>query len=221
MKKTLVNLAFVIISTIMMTGCGGSNTYRDQNGNIIKTVEIDNNIWMAENLNVDKFLNGDPIPEAKTKEEWVKAGQERKAAWCYYNNDPENGKKYGKLYNWYAVIDERGIVPKGWRVPSFKDWGRMMMSLGGLDIAGDILKSTSGWLEEKNGKNSIGFNGEPNGCRNYNGEFHKLSESSYWWTTTEQDTKRLWYIGVNYQGSQVGSGYALKEMGLAIRCVRD
>lgn len=74
----------------------------------MEEVKIGDQIWMTRNLNVDKFCNGDPIPETKTNEEWIKAGENGKPAWCYYDNDPANGEKYGKLYNWYAVNDPRG-----------------------------------------------------------------------------------------------------------------
>jgi hypothetical protein len=72
---------------------------------------------MLKNLDVDRFRNGDPVPQIKDKEEWVKAGRNRQPAWCYYDNDPENGKIYWKLYNWYAVNDKRGLAPVGWQVP--------------------------------------------------------------------------------------------------------
>jgi uncharacterized protein (TIGR02145 family) len=78
-----------------------------------KEVKIGKQVWMYENLNVDKFRNGDPIPEVKTREEWLKAGENKQPAWCYFENDPANGKKIGKIYNFYAVTDSRGISPKG------------------------------------------------------------------------------------------------------------
>ena len=87
-----------------------------------KSVKIDNQEWMAENLNIDKFRNGDRIPEVKINEEWEKAGNEKKPAWCFYDNDPANGEKYGKLYNWHAVNDPRGLAPEGWHVPSDEEW---------------------------------------------------------------------------------------------------
>jgi uncharacterized protein (TIGR02145 family) len=104
---------------------------------------------MTENLNVATFRNGDPIPEAKTKEEWEKAGQEGKPAWCYYENDPKNGAKYGKLYNWYAVIDPRGLAPTGWHVPTDAEWGILSDFVGEEstlgNTAGKKMKSTAGW----------------------------------------------------------------------------
>jgi len=74
----------------------------------VQTVTIGNQVWMTKNLNVDKFRNGDPIPHARTDEEWKKAGENEEPAWCYYESDTRNGEKFGKLYNWYAVNDKRG-----------------------------------------------------------------------------------------------------------------
>jgi len=73
-----------------------------------KTVTISSQIWMAQNLNISNFRNGEEIPEVKTDEEWKNAGEQKKPAWCSYNNDPENGKKIGKLYKCYALMDSRG-----------------------------------------------------------------------------------------------------------------
>jgi uncharacterized protein (TIGR02145 family) len=88
---------------------------RDTLGNVIK---IGNQVWMKKNLNVDKFRNGDPIAQAKTPQDWRLAGDEKKPVWCYYNFDFANGVKYGKLYNWYAVTDLRGLAPNGFHVPN-------------------------------------------------------------------------------------------------------
>jgi uncharacterized protein (TIGR02145 family) len=110
-----------------------------------KTVTIGTQVWMKENLNVSTFKNGDPIPEAKTDEEWKRAGEEGKPAWCYYDNDVKNGTKYGKLYNWYAVNDARGLAPSGYHVPTDEEWTILTDYLGGEDVAGTKMKSTSGW----------------------------------------------------------------------------
>lgn len=107
-----------------------------------KSVKIGTQTWMTENLNVSTFRNGDPIPEAKTNEEWEKAGKAGKPAWCYYDNDPNNGKKYGKLYNLHAVNDERGLAPKGWRLANFYDWD---IFLNDDRTEGKKLKSSNGW----------------------------------------------------------------------------
>ena len=83
-----------------------------------KEVKIGDQIWMAENLNVTKFRNGDLIPEARSIYEWVNAGENKKPAFCYVNNDPNTVSQYGILYNWYAVNDSRGLAPEGWHIPS-------------------------------------------------------------------------------------------------------
>ena len=100
-----------------------------------KTVKIGKQEWMAENLNVDKFRNGDLIPEAKTAIKWRKAGKKKRPAWCYYDNDPANGEKYGKLYNYSALKLIEKNPPKGWRVPSIKDFYNWV----GLEDFKDVL----------------------------------------------------------------------------------
>ena len=111
--------------------------------NYAQTVNIGKQIWMTKNLNVDKFRNGDPIPEAKTDAEWLSAGENEQPAWCYYDNDPANGAKYGKLYNWFAVNDNRGLAPEGYHIPSDEEWITLENYLGVK--ASQKMKNTSGW----------------------------------------------------------------------------
>jgi len=127
----------------------------------IKSVQIGTQTWMVENLNVSTFRNGDPIPQAKTNEEWSKAAESEQPAWCYYDNDPKNGGKYGKLYNWYAVNDPRGLAPAGWHVPSKVEFEHLAYVYTKilpppLDIYGSVedcskLKSNQGWLNWQEG----------------------------------------------------------------------
>ena len=131
-------------------------------------VTIGNQVWMTKNLNVDKFRNGDVIPEAKSEEEWKKAGEEGKPAWCYYENDPANGAKYGKLYNWYAVNDLRGLAPEGYHVPTNDEWTVLIDYLGGGEVAGKKMKSKSGWDSYTTG----GSKTCPN-CVNWNAEYRR------------------------------------------------
>ena len=129
-----------------------------------KTVTIGTQVWMKENLNVSTFRNGDSIPEAKTEEEWRAAGDAKQPAWCYYDNDPKNGEKYGKLYNWYAVNDSRGLAPAGYHVPTDEEWSVLIGFLG--DDAGKKMKSTSGWKPHEYG----GFKTCPK-CSSWNSEY--------------------------------------------------
>src|ERR1700691_438011 len=89
----------------------------DRDGHNYKTVQIGKQEWLAENLNTSHFRNGDSIPELEGAAEWQAAGDQYKPAWCYYNGDTATGNKYHKLYNWYALMDPRGLAPDGWHIP--------------------------------------------------------------------------------------------------------
>ena len=127
-------------------------------------VKIGNQIWMTKNLNLDKFRNGDTIPYAKYDLDWIEAEKNKKPAYGYYDNNPNNESKYGKIYNWYAVIDKRGLAPEGWELPSNKDWEILINELGGEDLAGEKMKATSeNWADFGFGDNSSGLTVEPGG----------------------------------------------------------
>lgn len=186
---------------------------------IAQTVTIGSQVWMTKNLTVAKFRNGDPIPEAKTADEWDKAAENQQPAWCYYDNDPANGKTYGKLYNWYAVNDPRGLAPTGYHVPSDEEWIKLTDFLG-YD-AGDQMKSTSKWSEGGNGNNSSGFSGLPGGSRTVDGTFHDVGEYGYWWSSTETSTRSAWYRYLSYAYINVAPAFYSKAEGMAVRCLRD
>ena len=118
-------------------------TVKDIDGFEYKIVRIGTQTWMAQNLGVTRFRNGDPIPEATTTEEWKKADFNRTPAWCYYLNDPAYGPQYGKLYNWYAVIDPRELAPEKWKIPNEEEWLRLISFLGNKAKAGDQLKDVT------------------------------------------------------------------------------
>jgi len=189
------------------------------------SVKIGNQVWMSENLNVSTFRNGDPIPEAKTAEEWKKAGEKKQPAWCYYDNDPANGAKYGKLYNWYAVSDSRGLAPTGWHIPSDAEWTKLTDFLGGIDarvlITGAKMKSKNGWYDNGNGNNSSGFSGLPGGYRYGSGAFGGVGGYGYWWSSTEDGTGSAWLRTLVYSNGNVYRGYDYKGGGFSVRCLRD
>ncbi len=156
---------------------------------------IGSNLWSTKNLNVTTFRNGDSIPEAKTKQQWINASKNKTPAWCYYNNLPDNGgnsfcdgRKYGKLYNWYAVNDPRGIAPEGWRVASARDWMNLKEN---RSFSEDDLKSEFGYTDYNYGTNKSGFNAHPGYFRDDQGKFrdglninHKKI-TTFWWTSSE------------------------------------
>jgi len=134
----------------------------------VKGVAIGNQVWTTKNLDVATFRNGDAIPQAKTDEEWEAAGENKQPAWCYYENNTANGTKYGKLYNWYAVNDYRGLAPTGYHIPTDDEWTVLSTYLGGEAVAGKKMKSTSGWNSYTTG----GSKTCPN-CANWNAEYRK------------------------------------------------
>jgi uncharacterized protein (TIGR02145 family) len=187
-----------------------------------QTVTIGTQVWMTKNLDVSTFRNGDPIPEAKTNSEWEAAGENQQPAWCYYKNDPANGAKYGKLYNWYAVNDPRGLAPVRYHIPTDAEWTQLSEYLGGEDVAGKKMKSTSGWNENGNGTNESGFNGLPGGCRSNLGNFELIGEHGYWWSSSEYDATFAWGRGLKDYNGNVKRGYGPgKEGGFSVRCVKD
>ena len=105
-----------------------------------QSVTIGTQTWTTKNLDVATFRNGDAIPQAKTFKEWKDAGNNKQPAWCYYDDDAKNGTKYGKLYNWYAVNDARGLAPAGWHIPTDEEWTVLSTFLGGGDVAGKKMK---------------------------------------------------------------------------------
>ncbi|MFC2101107.1 fibrobacter succinogenes major paralogous domain-containing protein, partial [Bacteroidota bacterium] len=186
-------------------------------------VKIGNQVWMAENLNVSTFRNGDPILEVKTLEEWVQAGNDGKPAWCYYNNDPKNGDIYGKIYNWFAVNDPRGLAPKGWHIPNYAEWTELSNFLGGQVFAGKKMKSTNGWRDNGNGNNSSGFSGLPGGFRFKLG-FIGIGDFGFWWSSSESMSNSINATSFSLSFKEdlgFKGGNNVKTDGMSVRCVRD
>ena len=156
-----------------------------------------------------------------TDEEWEKAGKNKQPAWCYYNNDPANGAKYGKLYNWYAVNDPRGLAPKGWHVPSDDDWFILRDYLGGKEIAGSKMKSETDWARSGNGTNRRGFSGLPGGFRGSHGPFYGIGGYIQWWSSSEFDIARAWDCRLYYNSSSVERWDGGKGFGSSVRCIKD
>jgi uncharacterized protein (TIGR02145 family) len=194
-----------------------------------KTVKIGKQEWMSKNLDVATFRKGEPIPEAKTDKEWVEAGENKQPAWCYYNNYPANEANYGKLYNWYAVADPRGLCPVGWHVPSDAEWTQLTDYLGGEDEAGVKMKAKEGWHikadadgELSNGSNSSGFSGIPAGGRINDGTFASTGSNGIWWSSSEYDSKNAWNRNLYYFNGNVSfRSFGKKQDGFSVRCLRD
>jgi uncharacterized protein (TIGR02145 family) len=195
---------------------------------VYESVTIGTQKWMKVNLDVDAFRNSDPIPEAKTKEEWVKAEKEKKPAWCYYNNDPAYGEVYGKIYNWWAVNDSRGLAPEGWRIPLPSEWNRMSEAAGGKNAA-PSLKSTKFWNAEHVGgvTNSSRFSGLPGGYRDTDGSFKEIGSRSLWWTRhsyPHSSAPQYLYVvfrALDVKYEYVQECYHFSGNGAYVRCIKE
>jgi uncharacterized protein (TIGR02145 family) len=185
------------------------------------TVTIGQQIWMNKNLDVAYYRNGDPIPQVTDPTVW--AGLTT-GAWCYYNNDPLLGAIYGKLYNWYAVNDPRGLAPEGWHVPSDAEWTVLTNYLGGYSIAGGKMKETgyTHWYSPNTGAtNESGFTGLPGGFRSNNGSYWGLRGNGYWWSSTEDYATDAWYRHLGFFSTDLDSPINTKVYGFSVRCVKD
>lgn len=193
---------------------------------LAQTVKIGSQVWTKKNLNVSTFRNGDPIPEAKTNAEWEKAWRNKQPAWCYYDNDAANGRKYGKLYNWYAVNDVRGLAPAGYHIPTDGEWTTLTDHLGGLSAAGKKMKSKKGWSKSYKGKsvkgtNSSGFGGLPGGYRNNLDEFSYIGSWASWWSATVFNQANVWEFALESDNGVVYRDRSHPRVGLSVRCIKD
>lgn len=182
------------------------------------------NKWMKENLNVDKFRNGDVIPEAKSKEDWINASMNKQPIWCYYDYNPENGVKYGKLYNWYAVADSRLLAPNGWRVANSDDWWQLVTCWGELESVGSKLKSSSEWSNNGSDLNITGFSALPSGCIQDSGIPAAKGVYGYWWVddrATPFKDNSSEYFSIWNGCDEVFVGYISRGWGYSVRCVKD
>ena len=192
-------------------------------------VKIGNQVWMTKNLDVDRFMNGDLIPESKTKEEWQKAGELQKPTWCYYNYDVNN-KKYGKLYNGYAVSDPRGLAPAGFHIPSDAEWTELFDYLGSKEDAVIKMRTKSEWLKNGNygnGNNKSKFSALPGGYCAYNGGFAHIKTHGYWWSSTNKNlhnwsTENTIAGYVELRNSNTLAKFHMgKAAGYSVRCIKD
>ena len=187
----------------------------------METVKIGTQEWTVKNLDVSTYRNGDIIPEVKDPKEWSKL---KTGAWCYYDNDPKNGAIYGKLYNWYAVNDPRGLAPEGFHIPSRTEWYSLTTFLGGSDEAGGKMKTTgtSLWKSPNTAAtNESGFTGLPGGYRYYDESFNSIGGLGYWWSSSENGTTDAWYRTLSYGGGSATSYGSGKRVGFSVRCLRD
>ncbi|MDA3905059.1 MAG: fibrobacter succinogenes major paralogous domain-containing protein [Bacteroidales bacterium] len=197
-------------------------TMNDIEGNIYKTIQIGDQIWMSENLRTTKYRNSDPIITTFENDLWANAVE---GLFCNYNNteDLDTIATYGRLYNWYAVNDIRNISPEGWRVPTTNDWLTLINFLGGDSIASNKLKEVGNlhWGDPFESNNSSGFTAIPNGFRYLSNEFFGLGYYNSFWTSSEYSDSKAGFLYIYYFSSKVSKGINYKANGYSIRCIKE
>ncbi len=190
----------------------------DIDGNFYPVVTINNQVWTQKNLEVTHYRNGDEIPQVTDQATWSSLTT---GAWCYYENKTENGTTYGKLYNWYAVNDPRGLAPEGYHIPSDAEFTSMSDFLGGLSNAGGKMKSTSIWAAPNTGAtNSSGFNAQPGGCRALS--FIGVGSYAYYWTSTELPSLLSSSRILSYNSKSLSNPSGTQKLsGNSIRCIKN
>lgn len=197
MKKTPTYFTTLILLFVFIS----FNAYSQLN-----TIKIGSQNWSDQNLNVSHFRNGDPIKQITSSMDWLMAIVNREPAWCYFDFDETNGEKYGKLYNGYAIIDKRGLAPKGWKIPSDADWKQLESYIG--NNANKLKLDNS---------NETGFSALYSGSININGGF--MPEFFMAWSNTKSSNGLLYRrlnnynIGIDRKTGKLGSGFA-------VRCIK-
>lgn len=226
-------LFFVLMGfTPLLKAQNQPTTVTDIDGNVYKTVQIGNQLWMAENLRTTKFNNGKPIPKTNDKANWKGM---MSGGVCFYDDQSANGKIYGALYNWHAVRAQK-VCPTGWHVPRDGEWDTLAIALGGtkigaarreeielLDIGGKLKESDSiHWQTPNTGAtNETGFSALPGGYRTSGGVYDLKGSAGYWWSSSISNSYGSFCRFMNYNTSSLNKINLSKTYGFSVRCIKD
>ncbi len=221
-------IALLIVLFMLSASCkkkdnGGDSipsTVTDIDGNIYHFVTIGTQVWMTENLNVTHYRDGMPIAHITDNATWNNLTT---GAYCNFENSEVNASTYGRLYNWYALVDGLFITPPGWHIPSDAEWTTLTTYLGGESSAGGKLKEqgTVHWETPNNGAtNEKGFTALPGGIR-IAGVFDNLGVYGYWWSSSEINASDALFRDIDYLNSDIYRASNSKSIGLSVRCIKD
>ncbi len=223
-RHCILNAVYLLLGFFVFSSREASGeTLSDIESNVYRTVTINGQQWMAENLSVTSYRNGDPIRHAATAAEWEAAARRGEGAWCYYSNNPQHGDSHGILYNWYAINDPRGLAPEGWHIPDDREWSSLAEMFGGRACAGAFMKAGT-----RNGldlpllySSSGGFRALPSGYRRNDGRFYYLNTNTYFWSSTRFIEGFAWFHHLNGANDMVFRNDTSMGNGMSVRCVRD
>jgi len=210
-------------------------TVKDIDGNEYCTITIGTQTWMAENLRVTHYRNGDPIANVKDNNAW---GNQTAGAYCSYGNtsNVDSIATYGYLYNWFTCVDERELCPDGWHVPTDEEWTTLITYLdngeNGFDpngtgdngIVGGRIKEagTTHWGISNRGDNSSGFTALPGGFRqSYNGLYKGYNYRAFFWSSTSYTDMVSLHRSLSSMYTSVVRQTLSNEDGMSVRCVKD
>jgi uncharacterized protein (TIGR02145 family) len=188
---------------------------------VFPVVTIGTQQWMEKNLEVVTYRDGTVIPQVTDATAWANLTT---GAWCYYNNDPANGAIYGKLYNWYAVNDPRGLAPQGWHIPTDAEWTTLGTLLGGDAAAGGKMKTigTTRWTTPNtSATNESGFAGLPGGFRVTAGTFSNVGNYGLWWSAAQYNSSIAWARYLYYNDGALHPNGDDNRVGFSVRCLRN
>jgi uncharacterized protein (TIGR02145 family) len=218
MKTTI----FLLTCLAFLTNRNQAQTVTDIDGNLYNTVTINTQVWLKENLKVTHYNNSDEIPNVASNTTWLGLST---GAYCNYENNTSYASIYGRLYNWFAVNDSRGICPTGWHVATDAEWTVLTDLLGGETVAGGKLKEvgTLHWPSPNTGAtNEVGFTALGGGYRSNTATYIGFGGIGSWWCSTESSTTNAWARGIFNDAVNVDrGGYYEKMMGFSVRCVMD
>lgn len=208
-------------------------TVFDFDGNVYNTIQIGDQVWMAENLKVTHYRNGDVIQNVTDKTQWSNLTT---GAYNSYDTNDSNIDTYGLLYNWYTVNDSSELAPAGWHIPSDEEWKRLEMYLGMSQSETDITgygrgtneggqlkeKGATHWISPNTGAtNSSGFSAVPGGYCGYYGTFGDIGGCAIFWSSTESNSYTAWCRGLISSSSVISRYSSSKQDGFSVRCLKD
>jgi uncharacterized protein (TIGR02145 family) len=175
------------------TSASGGGTLIHQGYEYNTFIGCNSREYLAENLKSVIYQNGDTVRRANSYEDLIDAWNKKEGAWCYYNFDENNDSIFGKLYNIFALYDERNIEPFGWRILTNEDGSGSQFDFscspnqgngGKMKTIGTIENGDGNWRAPNYGAtNESGYSGQPGGILDFRfdkADFHEMGEVGYW-----------------------------------------
>ena len=221
-----------------LSACDAGDSIHDKDGNSYETTVVDGQTWLTKNLSTTTFRNGDLIQQATNNDEWIQSIKNKKPCWCYYEFNEANGVTYGKIYNYYAVVDSRGLAPEGFRIPKHEDWEALKASLScagcGNPFPKLIPSGDANWNQEDDdesnvGTNETGFSALPGGSvyLDYDkAAFSGLGDKTGWWSISNGYPNTIHNNWTNIRSYEIRSHHGFfgsnqgDEMGYYVRCLK-